>query len=118
MNVLANNEEGQSFLFLLYLFDHYGGTDFIHALSTGATHGWDAVASALGAAGYRDLDVEQILMDFNLAVYVDDPTIPNSADYGGVGNQYAFASIDLMNFTWPEGYQCPGSGYPSVKTRN
>lgn len=97
-------EEGQSFLFLLYLYEHYGGTEFMHALSTGSTHGWDAIASALGAVGYRDMDVEQILLDYTIASYVDDELIPNSAEYGGVGHQYAYDTIDLLNFPFMEAY--------------
>jgi len=84
---------GAGFLFFSYLFENYGGADFIydsmHSTRTGLAGVADAIQSATGSRP----DMGAVLRDWMLACWIDDPTIDDGR-YGWQGFSIAAADTE------------------------
>jgi hypothetical protein len=67
------------------------------ALSTKPANGVAGILDALTAMGYKQMSFDQLLMDFYIAVYLDDSLSANEATYVGEGHQYSIDHINLHN---------------------
>jgi len=93
---------GASYLFQLYLFEHYGGADFTSALVDEQANGIDGIENTLADFGYS-ISFEEIFDDWTIANYIDDTTIDPlyGYDFLEVGSEDTWGySIDyaLQNF--------------------
>ncbi len=62
---------GASYLFQLYLFEHYGGAAFASALVQEEANGIEGIESTLAAFGYKD-SFDEIFDNWTVANYIDD----------------------------------------------
>ncbi|KKL95060.1 hypothetical protein LCGC14_1858410, partial [marine sediment metagenome] len=65
---------GISYLFQLYLFEHFGGIPFVSALVNESANGIEGVENTLAAFGYTE-SFDEIFDRFTIANYLDDPNI-------------------------------------------
>jgi immune inhibitor A len=65
---------GESYLFQLYLMEHFGGPDFITALVDEQANGIAGIENQLAAFGYG-ASFDDIYRDWTLANYLDDPSL-------------------------------------------
>ncbi len=82
------------FLFTLYLYEQYGGVDFIKALAAEQLNGLDAVQAVLTAQGH-DVTISQVFDDYAVACLKD------AVDHPVYGDKYGFRGTDV---------QTPGQG--------
>lgn len=101
---------GASAMFMMYLNDHFGGSDTIAALFQDENNGGESVTETLADAGYGDWTFDEVFHAWTLANLI-------RADKPGDG-LYNYESIDLndpaiitrYNTQW---YYYPGTGYIS-----
>jgi immune inhibitor A len=62
---------GASYLFQLYLWEKYGGTEFISALVEEQANGIEGIENTLAAFGYTET-FDEIFDDWTIANYIDD----------------------------------------------
>jgi immune inhibitor A len=62
---------GASYLFQLYLYEHYGGAAFTSALVQEQANGIEGIENTLAAFGYKD-SFDEIFDNWTVANYVDD----------------------------------------------
>jgi len=62
---------GASYLFALYLYEHFGGAEFISALVQEQTNGIEGIENTLAAFGYSET-FDEIFDAWTVANYVDD----------------------------------------------
>ncbi len=87
-NYLA--EYGGTFLFILYLYEHFGGVDFMRSLIQSPKHSIDSINSTLAEYGYRER-FEEIFINWTIANYIDDESI-------GIDSIYAYKNLELAKF--------------------
>ena len=63
---------GASYLFQLYLFDHFGGIDFISDLVQEQANGIEGIENTLDAHGYGWIDFDEIFDRWTIANYIDE----------------------------------------------
>ena len=107
---------GASYLFQLYLFEHYGGAAFVSALVQEQANGIEGIGNTLAAFGYKDT-FDEIFDNWIVANYLDDTRKAGgkfgydtleigSIDSWGYTIEYALANIwwgppDTAPFTAP-----------------
>ena len=88
---------GASYLFQLYLWEHYGGTAFVSALVQEQSNGIEGIEKTLAAFGSRD-DFDEIFDNWTVANYIDD-TRKSGGKYGY--ETLDIGSIDSWGYTIP-----------------
>ncbi|MCD4766545.1 MAG: immune inhibitor A [Methanosarcinales archaeon] len=63
---------GASYLFQLYLYEKYGGTDFTSALVQEQANGIAGIENTLATLGYNDITFDDIFDNWTIANYMDD----------------------------------------------
>jgi hypothetical protein len=66
---------GAGFLFFSYLFENYGGADFIWTSMHSSAKGVEGVVEAMESATGQTLDISSILNDWMLSCFIDDPSM-------------------------------------------
>lgn len=69
---------GAGFLFFSYLYENYGGEDFLWTSMHSSTKGVQGVLEAIEAATGQSADLDEILQNWMLSCFIDDP----EAGYG------------------------------------
>lgn len=88
---------GISYLWALYMFEHYGGAEFFTALVAEQANGIEGVENTLALFGYKD-SFDEIFDALTIAMYLDDTK--------KAGGKYGFDLIDIgSEDTW--GYTIP-----------
>lgn len=83
---------GASYLFALYLYEHYGGADFFRNLVQDPANGIEGVENTLREEGYC-ISFERLFDHWTIANYLDDTSI-----YGG---KFGYYSLDIpSDDTW------------------
>jgi hypothetical protein len=82
---------GAGYLFFSYLFENYGGKDFIWNSMHGSTQGIQGVIDAIESATGHSVEMENILSDWMVSCFVDDPSL----GYGW--NSFSIADYDTVN---------------------
>jgi len=77
---------GASYLFALYLFEHYGGADFITALVQEQTNGIEGIENTLAAFGYTE-SFDDIYDAWTIANWIDDTR--------KAGGKYGYETLDI-----------------------
>jgi len=86
---------GISYLFQLYLYEHFGGIEFITALVNESANGIEGVENTLAAFGYEE-SFDEIFDRFTIANYLDDSSIEGGI-YGY--EELAIGSGDTRGWT-------------------
>lgn len=100
-NNLANY--GASYLWILYLYEHYGGVSTISSLIANANSGIDGVNAVLLSKGYSG-NFGDIFSDWKIANFLDDETFENG--------RYGYKNLDInvryvhSNSTYPMSKLC------------
>lgn len=82
---------GAGYLWALYLFEKFGGEDFVRDLVQEQANGMEGVQKVLHARGYH-VAVEDVFRDWTIANLVDDPAL---------GPQYAYSTLAIgSEDTW------------------
>lgn len=77
---------GASYLFALYLFEHYGGADFIRDLVQEQANGIEGIQNTLYAHGYW-ISFDRLFDHWTIANYLDD-----TSKWGG---KYGYYTLDI-----------------------
>jgi hypothetical protein len=77
---------GASYLFQLYLFEHYGGAAFTSALVQEQANGIEGVENTLAAFGYKD-SFDEIFDNWTVANYIDDTR--------RAGGKYGYETLEI-----------------------
>ena len=82
-----------SFLFSLYLYENYGGTDIIHRIATDTANGLTSIDTSLArwarANGEPKVTVDEVFDDYAIASFVDKIGDPVA------GDKYGFKAVDI-----------------------
>jgi hypothetical protein len=106
---------GASYLFQLYLFEKFGGADFVSALVAEQANGIEGIENTLAAFGFSE-SFDEIFDNWTIANYIDDTRKDDgkygyetldigSADSWGYSIEYA-----LQNFWWGPSDATPFAG--------
>jgi hypothetical protein len=90
----------QTYLFIMYLYEHYGGTSIIKTLLNEEANSIEGVNNTLAAAGYSDADFRKIFSDWVIANYLDYRDLDSGI--------YNYENIHLPKFEASRGF----SKYP------
>jgi hypothetical protein len=82
---------GAGFLFFSYLFENYGGKDFIWNSVHSSTQGVQGVLNSIESATGETADIDKILSDWMLSCFIDD----HSTGYGW--ESFRIADYDTIN---------------------
>jgi len=83
---------GSTYLFALYLYEHFGGTPFISALVQEQANGIEGIEKALTAFGYHDT-FDEIFDNWTIANYLDDTRKK--------GGKYGYENLEIGSIdTW------------------
>ena len=83
---------GATYLFALYLYEHFGGTPFISALVQEQANGIEGIEKTLKAFSYRDT-FDEIFDNWTIANYLDDTRKR--------GGKYGYESLEIGSIdTW------------------
>jgi hypothetical protein len=77
---------GASYLFQLYLYEHYGGLNFTRALVQEQANGIEGVENALSLLGYRD-SFDTIFDNWTMANYLDNTS--------GFQGKYGYRTLEM-----------------------
>jgi hypothetical protein len=82
---------GAGYLFFAYLYENYGGKNFIWNSMHGSSKGIQGITDAIESAVGHPVDLENILSDWMLSCFIDDPSL----GYGW--NSFRVADYDTVN---------------------
>jgi len=83
---------GASYLFALYMFEHFGGAEFFTALVQEQANGIEGIENTLAAFGYTE-SFDEIFDDWTIANYIDDTRKS--------GGKYGYETLDVGTIdTW------------------
>jgi hypothetical protein len=80
----------QTYLFMMYLHDHYGGVPALSALVAEPANSILGVENMLAGLGYTE-SFEEVMADWVIANYLDDSAVGDG--------RYGYTSIDLPDFS-------------------
>ncbi len=112
---------GAGFLFFSYIAEHYGGDDFLYRSLRTSDRGIAGVAEAIRGATGSEPDISSLLLDWQLACWVDDPDLADGrygfgrfriADYDTVspGNRPGLDWVGIVDgVPWAGGAERLGS---------
>lgn len=111
INILA--DYGAALLFMIYLNDHYGGSDIISAIMQNQLHGQDSITDSLWSLGYNRLNFDRLFRDWRMANLI------MSDDVGG--GLYNYNSIDPYQLDearpiWWNGQYAMGADFGTTET--
>lgn len=66
---------GAGFLFFAYLYENYGGEDFLYCSLRSSSEGVSGVCEAIKDCTGESVDITSILVDWMLANFIDDPDV-------------------------------------------
>ncbi len=98
---------GASYLFTLYLWEHYGGNDTISALVNDSTNSMSSVSNVLAARGYAAA-FESVFRDWVVANFLDNTSVADG--------RYGYDSTDTSMAISSTKTAYPASGSGSVNT--
>lgn len=81
----------QTYLFMMYLHDQYGGADMVRTVVQEPQNSTYGVEAALHTMGYTDVDFEDVFVDWTIANFMDDTTFADG--------QYGYYSLELPAFS-------------------
>ena len=87
---------GASYLFQLYLYEKYGGEDFVTALVQEQANGIEGIEKTLRSRGYWWARFKNIFDDWTIANYLDD-----DLHYGG---KYGYDTLEIGTYEHTRGY--------------
>ncbi len=96
---------GASYLFQLYLYEKYGGADFVSALVREPANGIEGITKTLAALGYQD-GFNEVFDSWTIANYLDDTRKAdgkygyNTLDIGTIDTWGYSIEYVLSNFWW------------------
>ena len=96
---------GAGYLFFSYLFENYGGADFIWNSMHGSVKGIEGVIDAIESATGETADMEEILSRWMLSCFIDDYSLGYGwsslkiADYDTGGNRTGMDYTGIINDT-------------------
>lgn len=119
----ALEDYGASYLFQLYLWEHFGGTPFIMDLVQNPLNGIEGIEDTLQAWGYT-ISFDQIFHNWAIANYIDDTNVGNgeygyftlnipSPDTWGYSIQYALWNMWIGTEFW-RGFGYQASWWPGM----
>ena len=82
---------GAGYLFFAYLYENFGGADFVWNSMHGSTQGVEGVIDAIESATGESADMEEILSDWMLSCFIDDVSL----GYGW--ENISIAAYDTIN---------------------
>jgi hypothetical protein len=97
---------GAGYLFFSYLYEQYGGDDFIHGSMRSSQTGLAGVAEAIEEATGQKPDMDSILRDWMLACWIDDPSFE--------GGRYGWQAFTIAQFDTVEPGNRPGLDYRAI----
>jgi len=108
---------GASYLFILYLYENFGGAPFISALVNEPANGIDGIENTLAAFGHSDT-FEEIFDDWTIANYLDDTRVNDrygydSLDIGTIDSWGYSIEYALQNFWGINPFEVPVGLYSS-----
>ena len=81
----------QTYLFMMYLHDQYGGADMIRTVVAEPQNSLYGVEQALHDMGYTTVDFEDVFVDWTVANFMDDTTYADG--------QYGYFNLELPIFS-------------------
>jgi len=87
---------GASYLFQLYLYEHYGGEAFVSALVQEQLNGIEGIEATLKKGGHRWAKFKNIFDDWTIANYLDDDR--------SRGGKYGYESLEMGSWEDTRGY--------------
>ncbi|MHC1680972.1 MAG: hypothetical protein AB9860_07000 [Methanomassiliicoccales archaeon] len=112
INILA--DYGAALIFMIYLNDHYGGSDIVSAIMQNQLNGQESVTDSLWSLGYNRMSFDRVFHDWRLANLVWSDEVG--------GGLYNYNSIQLwqieqeVNVLWWDGDYTWGTDYGTTKT--
>ena len=85
---------GAGYLFFAYLYENYGGEDFLYNSLRTADHGIAGISEAIRGATGLNPDMNRVLLDWMLACWIDDPSFGNGK-YGW--DSFRIADYDTVS---------------------
>lgn len=112
INILA--DYGAALIFMIYLNDHYGGSDIISAIMQNQLHGSESITDSLWSLGFNRMSFDRVFRDWRLA------NLLWSDEVGG--GLYNYESIQLIqiqqqvNVLYWDGDDTWGTEFGTTKT--
>ncbi len=94
---------GAGYLFFAYLYENYGGVDFLHESLRSAERGIAGISEAIRDVTGSNPDMNRILLDWMLACWIDDP------DFGN--GKYGWESFRIADYDTVSPGNRPGLDY-------
>jgi len=112
INILA--DYGAALIFMIYLNDHYGGSDIISDIMQNQLHGAESITDSLWSLGYNRMTFDRVFRDWRLAnlLWTDDVG-------GGLYDYNSIALSDInqeVNVLWWTGGFTSGTSFGTTKT--
>lgn len=80
----------QTYLFMMYFFEHYGGTQTIKNMVADTLNSVEGIENALILSGYPETDFNELFMDWTVANFLDDTVY--------FGGKYGYFLLELPSF--------------------
>jgi len=113
INILA--DYGASLIFMIYLNDHYGGSELISAIMQNQLHGQESITDSLWSLGFNRMSFDRVYHDWRLAnlIWSDDVG-------GGLYNYNSISLADIEQevnvLEWDGDGLMAGLGFGTTKT--
>jgi hypothetical protein len=109
---------GVSYLFILYLYENFGGSPFISALVQEQANGIEGIENTLAAFGYTDT-FDEVFDDWTIANYLDDTRVNDrygydTLDIGTIDSWGYSIEYALQNFWGIPPFEVPVGLYSSL----
>lgn len=99
---------GAGFLYFAYLYENYGGEEFLYESLRSSDRGIAGISEAIRDATGLNPDMNQILLDWMLACWIDDPEFGNG--------KYGWDSFRIADYDTVSPGNRPGLDYTSEIT--
>ena len=96
---------GAGFLYFAYLYENYGGVDFLYESLRSSDRGIAGISEAIRDVTGSTPDMNQILLDWMLACWIDDPEFGNG--------KYGWESFRIADYDTASPGNRPGLDYTS-----
>ena len=100
---------GAGFLYFAYLYENYGGEDFLYESLRSSDRGIAGISETIRNVTGSNPDMNQILLDWMLACWIDDPNFGNG--------KYGWDSFRIADYDTSPGNR-PGLDYTSEITED
>lgn len=113
INILA--DYGASLMFMIYLNDHYGGSEIVSAIMQNQLHGQESITDSLWSLGLNRMSFDRVFHDWKLANLIWSNDVG-----GGLYNYNSIAQSDIdqevMVHEWNGNDLRAGPGFGTTKT--